>query len=294
MMPPALTVVLAVDGASDRIDDRLDAIARSCQGLDADVLVVHSRDIPIAMPAHPPISATALAAPGDLVPTFWGLGIANARGDVVALTTTQFRVTEGWARELLRPFEADDTVGAGGSVTVSPDAAALTRAVFLIRYSEHMAVPGAPSPAEIAGDNAAYRRAAVLRACPNVADGFWEVDVHRVLRAQGGRIVHVPQAIAEFSPALSLREMFANRVVHGSHFGAYRVQVLRWPRLVAVAVTPLVPMVLLARILGRIRRTGQSLSSAFVLLPAMVTLLGAWAVGEARGALFAARSGEGR
>src|SRR5262249_4371521 len=156
--------------------------------------------------------------------------------------------------------------GVGGRMALAADAGMLDRAVFLIRYSEHMASNAADTPRDIAGDNAAYLREAVLRVCPDVAGGFWEVDVHRLMRAVVARIGHAPGAVAEFAPALSLREMLMNRFVHGSHFGAYRVRALGWPRWRAVAITPLVPAVLLARILGRMRRAGQPLSSAVILL----------------------------
>ena len=289
---PRLTVVLACDGALDHIQDRIAAIARACDDIPSEIIVAHARDARVELPASSGIAVREVLTESPLVPVLWGAGIATAHGGIVALTTTQFRVDAPWARELLAPFDDADVVGAGGSMQVGGAADMLTRAVFLIRYSEHMARPGAPPPRDIAGDNAAYRRDAVLRVYPDVASGFWEVDVHRLMRAHGGRIAHVPGAVAEFTPELTVSEMLANRFVHGSHFGAYRVSALRWPRWRAVAVTPLVPVVLIARILGRVRRGGQPLGSALALLPAMLPLLAAWAAGEARGAISGPRVGE--
>ena len=284
-----LSVVLACDGAGDRILDRLDALARACQGLSAEVLVVHAADTTVAIPRESPIPTTMLTAPSSLVPLLWGQGIAAARGKIVALTTTQLRVRDDWARALLAGFDVNGVAGVGGRMALAAGAGILGRAVFLLRYSEHMLSATTHAPRDIAGDNAAYRRDAVLDVCPDVASGFWEVDVHRLIRAAGARIGHAPAAVAEFDPALSPREMLVNRFVHGSHFGAYRVRALGWPRWRAVAVTPFVPAVLLARILGRLRRAGQPLSSAVILLPAIMPLLVAWAAGEASGALSQGR-----
>jgi hypothetical protein len=280
-----LSVVLACDGAVDRMSERLDALARACEGLSADVFAVHGAATTVTIPADLPMPTTLLTAPSSLVPVLWGHGIAAARGRVVALTTTQFRVREGWARALLAGFDSKGVAGVGGRIALTANAGLLDRAVFLTRYSEHMSSDATDTPCDIAGDNAAYLRETVLEVCPDVAAGFWEVDVHRLMRAAGGRIGHAPGAVAEFAPALSLRETLINRFVHGSHFGAYRVRALRWPRWRAVAVTPLVPVVLLARILRRMRRAEQPLSSAVILLPAIGPLLVAWAAGEARGAL---------
>jgi hypothetical protein len=281
---------LACDGAVDQLPDRLDALASACEGLSTEVIVVHPDATTVVIPTNVPIPTSRATAPSRLVPVLWGKGIAVARGSVVALTTTQFRVRDGWARELTAPFAEDRVVGVGGTMAIADDADMFTRAVFLIRYSEHMASPASRPPRDIAGDNAAYRRDAVLRVCPEVATGFWEVDAHRLMRAVGGRIVHAPSAVAEFVPDLTLREMLANRFVHGSHFGAYRVCALRWPRWRALAVTPLVPAVLLARILGRVRRAGQPIGATLLLLPAILPLLLAWAAGEARGALSSPRA----
>ena len=287
---PQLSVVLACDGALDAIPDRLDMIARACQGLRAHVHITHSTEDVVRLQAPPPIATSLHAVSSRLVPVLWGAGMAVAQAPILALTTTQFRVRTGWARELIAPFREADVAGSGGTMALPDGASTLTRAVFLIRYAEHLASPAAVPPADIAGDNAAYRREAVLEVCPDVARGFWEVEVHRLLRARGYRIAHAPRAVAEFAPELSIGGMLANRLEHGSHFGAYRVNALRWPRWRAVAVTPLVPFVLLRRILARMKRAGQPLrpGHAVTLLPSMLALLFAWAAGEARGALAAA------
>jgi hypothetical protein len=280
----ALSVVVACDGMLPALTDRLRAIEQACAGIRAEIIVVHPKEDEIAFPRGDSLSMASVGASSRLVPVLWGAGIAVARGAVVALTTTQFRVSANWATRLLEAFADSSVVGAGGTMALADGASMFTRAVFLVRYSEHMALPSTPAPREIAGDNAAYRRDAVLRVACDVARGFWEVDVHRLMRAEGGRIVRAPAAVAVFAPAFTAAEMLRNRYVHGSHFGAYRVRALGWPRWRAIAVTPLVPAVLLARIVGRLRRAGQSLTAVAVLLPAMVPLLIAWALGEARGA----------
>ena len=283
--PTALSIVIACDGALTELPDRLRAIAQACRGIAVEAIVVHPADARVETPGEPPVPTRRIVAPSALVPVLWGQGIAASRGNIVALTTTQFRVTPDWARHLLAAFTSERVAGAGGSIALAPDADRIGAAVFLIRYSEHMGALGAGAPRDIAGDNAAYRRDAVLRVCPDVAAGFWEVDVHRLMRAAGDEIRHVPAAVSEFSPASTLGEMIGNRFVHGSHYGAYRVEALRWPRWRAIAVTPLVPAVLMARIVGRMRRAGQPLSRFGALSPLMLPLLVAWAAGEARGAM---------
>jgi len=278
-----VSVVVALDGAGEHVPDRLAAFSRACDGLAAELVFVHQRDAHIAPTAAIPLRT--VPAPSGLVPVMWGHGIAAARGSIVVLTTTQFVAREAWLRALLRRFDEADVVGAGGSIDLVAGAGMLGRAVYLIRYSEHLPAENARPPHEIAGDNAAYRRDAVVRVCPDLPHGFWEVDAHRRLRAQRGRIVHARDAVLDFAPVLSVRGVLRNRFVHGGHFGAYRVRELRWPRWRALAVTPLVPAALLWRIIGRVRRAGGSVTAALSALPVMLPLLVAWAAGEAHGAL---------
>ena len=280
-----LSVVIACDGALDRLPERLDALARACAGVAVEAIVVHPSGVSVGLPHSLVLPTTLLAAPSSLVPLLWGRGLVAARGRLVAFTTTQFEMREGWGRALLDGFASGRHAGIGGRIALAKGAGHLDRAMFLLRYSEHMGTEASHAPREIAGDNAAYDRQAVLGVAPHVGNGFWEVDVHRLLRASGLTIGRAPGAVADFRSTLSLREMLANRFVHGSHFGVYRVLSLRWPRWRALAVTPLVPAVLLARILARVRRVGDPFPA--LSLPLMLMLLIAWAAGEARGALGA-------
>lgn len=280
-----LSVVVACDGASERLAACLEAVVRACEGLSAEVIVIHAAGTTITIPLQARVPMTVMRASSALVPVLWGLGVSASRGRVVALTTTQFRVHPAWGHALIAAFESPSVAAVGGRIVLAEASGAMRRALFLIRYSEHMGQEIVTRPREIAGDNAAYLRAAVNHVRPRVADGFWEVEVHRLLRADGMVIVRASDAIAEFAPSLTLSEMLANRFVHGSHYGQYRVNTLGWPRWRALAVIPLVPLLLFSRILVRMRRSGQRVRSAITAMPVMLLLLSVWAAGEGYGAL---------
>src|SRR5262249_52950176 len=149
-----LSVVIACDGALDHLEDRLNALAVACAGIPTEVFVVHDAGSSVALPRAASISATTLTASSTLVPMLWGRGMAAARGNVVALTTTQFRVREGWAKAMLAGFGDEKVAGVGGRLALAPGAGLLDQAVFLIRYSEHAAASAEDAPRDIAGDNA--------------------------------------------------------------------------------------------------------------------------------------------
>lgn len=185
---------------------------------------------------------------------------------------------------MLSAFEDDTVVGVGGRIGLASGTGVLGRATYLLRYAEHL--PGAPlrPAAEPAGENAAYRRRAVLDVCREPTRGFWEIEAHRAWREASLRLAHAPEAVCDFTPDLNLGGMLRNRFVHGGRFGAYRVAELKWPRWRALAVTPLVPLVLVTRILARVREARLPLGPVATALPALLTLAAAWGLGEGWGA----------
>ncbi len=177
--------------------------------------------------------------------------------------------------------------GAGGPLVIAPGARPLDWAVFYLRYSAFMpeTIGSGPVDGEIAGDNAAYRREALDRHADSFADGFWEVDFHRQIRREGGWLVAVPAATAAFGRSFPLRTIAAHRFAHGRQFGAGRVRGGIRAAWQIVLAAPAVPVVLAARAARRVARTTTGRWRFIVALPWFLLLAGAWASGEAWGAL---------
>jgi hypothetical protein len=191
-----------------------------------------------------------------------------------------------WARSLLGGIERGRT-GVAGSLALAPDTGAVDWAVFYLRYSNFLddvdrdrEVAG-----EIPGDNAAYRRDALDRHASSFVDGFWEVDFHRRIRAEGARLALVPGATTRFRPFASLWSFVQQRFEHGCQFGAWRVTSDGRPAWRIVIAAPVVPFVLVGRIAGRVLRKPPERVRFVRALPALLTLATAWAAGEAWGAL---------
>ena len=89
--------------------------------------------------------------------------------------------------------------------------------VYYLRYARFMphALGSGPTTGEIAGDNAAYARTALDAHSTTFDRGFWEVDFHRRIRAEGGWLAAVPSAIVEFSRSFPLSTILRHRFVHG-------------------------------------------------------------------------------
>jgi hypothetical protein len=285
--PLELSVVVACRRPGPALAEVLGALRTACGGISAEILLacagswLPASDLLAAAP-----EARAISGPADaLVPDLWGLGLREARGGVTAFTTAEFLVSRTWARALLDSLGSGAT-GAGGAIALGERASVVDRAVYFLRYSAFQPPLDDGPVGEIPGDNAAYRSDALRRHSGSMAGGFWEVDFHRRIRREGGTLRIARDATATFRSGGTLPERLRERFRHGRHSGAYRAGPLGHPWWRGVLAAPLVPALLAARVLRRAARAGR-LGSALGGLPALLPLAGAWALGEAVGALGA-------
>jgi hypothetical protein len=231
-------------------------------------------------------------APADAsVPRLWGLGLSRARGEVVAFTTTQFRPSPDWLAEIRASHARLDAAGIGGPVEPPPTESAFDWAVFFLRYSAYLAHEREAAVPDLAGDNASYKRAALLAIGAGGDGEFWEQEAHRRLLARGERLVFVPgmrvRQVGSFPAGVFLRQ----RLRHGRRFGTDRASRHgRIWRMAALGASPLIPAVLLGKVALRVLRSRRHAGRLLLALPALAACTGAWAAGEARGYLGALRA----
>lgn len=231
------------------------------------------------------------AGTSSLTPQLWGLGLTVASGDVVAFTINQCVVVAGWARAILDGFAHGDA-GVGGTLDLAEGTSLTGQAIYFLRYSAFLGVRerARREVRDIAGDNAAYKREVLLRYGP-YDHGFWEIEAHHWLKADGGTLALVPGMEASFGGAPSLLPFMRQRFAHGRHFGAWRVGIGGRPAWKIVIAAPIVPFVLLLRTARRIAVRPGSLSKLAACAIPFLLLAAAWATGEASGARTARRPG---
>src|SRR5262249_4627994 len=126
-----------------------------------------------------------------------------------------------------------------------------------------------------------------LEAHPDLLrDGFWELDLHRRLWAEGRRVTYVPAVRVTQQCSFGFRGFLAQRYEHGQQFGRARWAGRGWPvRLAAAAAGPLIPAVWSARVGARVRKARRHYGRFLLALPALACFIGAWSAGEVRGYL---------
>lgn len=281
-----LSVIVAVQGAEQNLPEIARALA--CERYpEVEFLVCHAGADPEALrPLASRANVRVLASPpGSLIPQLWRDGILAARHATVAVTTAHCIPDEDWVDSLLLA-DLRDLAGIGGVIDNHPDSDAKGWAIFLQRYVPYATPQEARRVSEIAADNAAYRRAEIVRHADLLQGGFWEPSFHARFRADGLGLALEPRLRVRHRNRYGAWDFFGQRFAHGREFGLARAAPLpalkRW---LLLAASPLLPLVFLRKILARAMRHPGCRRQIPRAAPWLLFFLLGWGLGEARGYL---------
>ena len=217
-----------------------------------------------------------------LAPELWREGLLASDADFVAFTTARMIPSRGWLEALKARLVESESAGVGGPIEPGAGLSTTDRAVALLRYASYF--PGGSLQVDPPGDNALYRRDRLMEVGSSWVDGFWEVDVHRALRARGETLAMAGSAVVTFVGGVGLGSMMVQRFRHARRYGRGRsVGLGVIPRASRVAAAPVVPALLCVRIARALRSRGMALGPWLTAVPALLLLAASWAIGEAVG-----------
>ena len=223
---------------------------------------------------------------GALTPERWARGMQAARGRALGLSIDRCELPTGWAVLALASLD-DGSAGVGGGFCLAEGCSGLDRAIYHLRYGAFP--PGRRKSVEvagdIAGDNAVYCAESLRALGDEWAAGFWEVVIHRQLRAHGEKLTLAAGMDVAFGGTVGVLSFLRQRFNHGVHFGAWRVREAGVSRGRLLVAAPLVPFLLLLRAWQRAPAMDGGRWGLFTVAPLFLLLTTAWAAGEACGAL---------
>ncbi|MCA1686227.1 MAG: hypothetical protein LC745_09660, partial [Planctomycetia bacterium] len=232
---------------------------------------------------------------GSLAPELWRDGLRATIEPLVAFTTAAMVPAVGWLDAMLVRLDATGAAAVGGPIEPAGTLSPTDRAVYLLRYVNYLRPLDGPSDPEPPGDNSVYRRDRLRGLGHAIAEGFWEVEVHRHLRARGERLAMARGAVVAFHGGSRLVPTLAQRFRHARRYGAARSDGMTAPaRLARAAVAPVVPALLLERIARALWCRGASFGPWVPAAPGLALLLAAWAAGEAKGTVAGTGRGPSR
>ena len=286
--PPALSVVVASQNARSTVLECLTALESQRDAGQPEVIVVdNSTDgtAEIIRSQFPHLKLIRLPDTA-LIPELWEAGIRLSSGEIIATTTTHFLPQQNWVAQIQRAHRSP-AVGIGGTIENDRNADLTGWAVYFCRYSPYM-LPAAVGPvADIAADNASYKRWALERCRPARANGFWEARVHAEFRRLGLTLLLDPSIVVMHKKSFSLTGFVKQRFWHGRQFGRARAtSSTSAGRLLYILLAPGIPLLLLARITRRVVAKERLLGKFLLSLPILVVFILSWSLGELSGYLL--------
>lgn len=284
MIKPSLSIVVAVRGESKNLAD----IRRSFlhAGPDVEVIYVLSgRVLPRFIAREHDV---VLESPeSSLVPHLWRDGIAAARSPKVALTTSQFVPPPGWV-VAAKSVDLERWAGVGGPIANDPAVNPTRWAVFFLRYMAFAHPQAASEVPEIAADNAVYRLSEIAKHPDLLQRGFWEPSFHQRFRNAGQALFMDPALLTIHRGQDTVMDFCRRRFQHALEFGKARAIAVPLSRRIGyVVMVPLVPLVLLFRIVRRVVRQPRYVGPLLVSSPWLLLFCLAWSIGEGSGYLSA-------
>jgi hypothetical protein len=186
---PALSVVIATGRPWPEMRRVLDSVAGQASALGAEIVVVDGDGAGLPED-HGYEGVRWLRLPGRDVARLRAVGLAEARGEIVAMTEDHCEVAPDWCESVLRAHrEYPEAAMIGGVVTNGADRDPWDWANFLVSNGPFLPpIPTGERP-DIAGQaNLSYKRWALPASVP--ADGMEEAAYKRELRAGGHTLVN--------------------------------------------------------------------------------------------------------
>lgn len=188
------------------------------------------------------------------------VGIRAAAAPIVFVGETHSYPHPGFAEALLKAMEGDWSAVAPGFGNANAKGA-LSWSGFLSDYGRWVHTLPAGEIGEVPLYNAAYRKSVLLEFGDGLARALSHGDeLPRTMEAKGYRCFLEPAARIDHVNIARPWNWIRERIVAGHLIAGYRAR--RWPlsrRLLYVAGSPLIPLVLIRRVLPGIRQTARQL-----------------------------------
>lgn len=218
-------------------------------------------------------------------------GLKIATGEVITLLEDYARPDPHWSANIVaahrRPWAA-----VGGAIENGIDRA-LNWAVYFCDFGKYQN-PLPAGPAAFASDiNTSYKRSALEAIRQVWIDSFREIVVNGTLIGRGDVLVHEPKIVVHHHrPDLGLSFALKERFIWGRSYAVTRSMVIGdAKRCLYAALSPLLPVLLIARMARTTLGRGRNFSAFVRALPHLVPLVVCWSLGEMVGYLAPRRLG---
>jgi len=285
--PKTLSVVALAFGGG--LSSCLAALQPQAQALGAEIIVPHDstvEDLAALRRQFPAVRFVEL--PGVRTPAeLRTAGASLSTGDVVAFLEGHCRPAPDWCARIMSAHAAPHAAIGGPIEKGLPEGSndtALNWSVYLADYSRYMLPLPEGTTHALSDCNVSYKRSALEATRKHWSTEFHENVVNGALGAAGATLWFDPAMTVFEQRQLSVGSALRDRFSFGRLFGSTRVPGVSLPRRMAMTgAALLMPPLLVARVIGNLRRRGRHKDQLLRCLPALTMISAAWMAGEAVG-----------
>ncbi len=285
---PRLSVVIA---AARRLDDAEPILAAlSCQAESSDVeLIVAGCSCngasKILKRRHPHTAFLAFPL-GTSLPTLLGRGIAQAKGDLIAVTDAMSIPGEGWMKAILAAHESPHPV-IGGAVEAVEPKTGVDWAAYFCEYGQFMHPLRAGVVNELPGNNISLKRDVLKHGRQYVEGQFWKTYWCRQLQQEGIQLYSVPSIVVFDRKSYRLLPFLVRRFHHGRCFAGMRTaKASLLVKAGYAAGSAILPPLFLWRTFRAFLQKRRHVKQFLRSLPISIMAILSWSVGELCGYLL--------
>jgi len=239
---------------------------------------------------RPSADSTALRIirlpPGTDVPKLWQAGIGASKGRIIALLVDSCVPSPDWVERIMHAHRTP-AAAIGGAIDLAVTMGWVNSAIYFCRYSRYMPSFDPFFPDDLPGNNCSYKRTSLDGLQEEMASGFWETFIHRKMLSRGEKLYCDPQILVTYIGPTSGMYFFSSRFAHGRRFSARRAAELnRSQRILRTMASPLVPFLMLRRIIAQVWTKRRYRVRFLFCLPLLMVFLTSWSAGEFFGYLL--------
>jgi len=207
-------------------------------------------------------------------------GAKASRGRIVAITEDQCIPPPRWCANIIEAHRAP-YAAIGGPVDKQAPDSPLNWAIYLRELGTFMP-PLAEGPAHALTDcNVTYKRDKLEAIAAVWAQAFHEPEVHAALEKSGGKLWLLPALLTMQQRTLLLGPALAERYAFGRLYGGLRVAaVAPGKRIALILLSPLLPLLLVARVVLGVLRKRRHIGACLAALPYITLFAVVWGWGE--------------
>jgi len=279
---PKISVVIASVNGPEHLDGCLGALEKQTIREQLEVVVADRCGDAVTQLARQRFPSVRLLsfAERETVPALRAAGIREARGEIIAIIEDHCLAPPDWCAQILRAHQERYGI-IGGAVENDPSlTSVMDWATYFCEYSRYMSPVPAGETADIPGNNISYRREFLAQVSDLLEQGiFWEESLNARLRQQSIGTYSDPAIVILHKKSFGLGEFLSQRYHYSRGYAGMRLK-STWRRILYAGVCPLLPMLLMGRIVGSAWSKGRHRGELLQSLPLLLLFTGVWAWGE--------------